>query len=340
MYDQFDDRSRRILYGINKVIDLPEFVKEAAEADEDERDSLPSNCFADPANRKYAVHTKAAAYLSRLYFTKNASMYTSKEMRQSVKENLDKAAKFWELDDKYTLIEKKQEQGEEIPVVDYAGNKIASIPLNTPRDFEKAAIQIFENAGLFTYPQRRQAARTLLGSKFAKEAKLSDEVAENLQRAAGYGMTTKDHVLDILEKRASAYGRRSTEFSEKMMETAAKVMEAKLTPKSLDKVATVIDVCDHQLGLRRFYGKAPGFDAPEKQLFEYTEKLCSEVKDGFITLHNGAVIDKASLEEKKLDQFFDQHLGEIPQAPYSEKLAILSSLPSPDADALVQFVSK
>jgi hypothetical protein len=101
MFDQCDDTLRKQLYKFSTILELPEFVKEANEADPDEIKSLPTSCFADPAHRKYPVHTRKDAYLSRLYFSKNASMYKDAKQAQLVGENLEKAASFWKLDTEY-----------------------------------------------------------------------------------------------------------------------------------------------------------------------------------------------------------------------------------------------
>jgi hypothetical protein len=336
MYDHLDDRNHKVLYGVSKVIDLPEFVKEAS-AEEEDVSSLPSSCFADPGMRKYPVHTKKDAYLSRLYFTKHASMYKQAGRREIVKKNIERAAKFWELEDSYQTISKEASLDNRVPIQGYDGSVIDSLPLNSPRDFEKAAIMIFENKDNFTYPQRRTIARSLLGSGLAKEAQISTEVSEYLEKAAGYGMSTRGHVLDGLAKRASIYGHKDPAFAEKLALAAMSIDKGDITPDTLDKIAAIVDVCDHELGLRRYYRK--GLESPEEMAFPFTEKLCKEIQSSLVKLQNGQAVEVEKLSEEVLDSFFDKHMGEIPQAPYEEKLQIVRTLPATDADALVSFVS-
>jgi hypothetical protein len=337
MYDQFDDRNQKLLHSFNKVVELPEFVKTAAVAEYDEISALPTNCFADGVNRKYPVHTKKDTYLSRLYFTKNAGLYKDASLKATVKDNIKKAADFWGLDKEYIVKEQTEKMAYHMPIVDYSGNEIDRWVLQSPRDFEKAAIQIFENKDLFTYPQRRKLAREMLKTPLAKEAKLSEEVSEYLEKAAGYGMSTKEQVLTALMDRASIYRRKDPEFSEKIAEVAEIVMEKDVTPSLLNKVANVMDACDKELGCNRFY-KTASLATPEEALFDFTEKRMEMIKLAFVTLQNGKNVELEKIAEDKLNSFFEEYMGEVPDGDMEEKLAIVKSLPAPDADALLNYI--
>jgi len=337
MYDQFDDRSRKQLYGFYKVIDLPGFVKTAEASNPEEKDQIPSNCFADKTNGKYPVHTKKDTYLSRLYFTKNKDMYKNAALLEEVSENINKASEFWGLDKDYTVKEMLTKTAYHLPIVDYQGGQIDEWILNTPRDFEKAAIQIFENKEKFTYPQRRKLARTMLNIPLQKEASLTEEVSEYLEKAAGYGMCTRKQVLTALADRAALYNRKNPELSEKLAEAADTLTESKVTPTILHKIACVLDICDDTSNCARFYHKDI-LDTPEETLFRFTEKRASEIKKDYINLQNGKSVALIKLAEDKVNQFFTDYLGEMPEGDMSEKLAVISSLPSPDADALLNFI--
>jgi len=337
MYDHFDDRNQKQLHAFNKVIDLPGFVKTAGVSDADEVASIPSNCFADGVNRKYPVHTKKDTYLSRLYFTKNSSMYKEASQKDVVANNIDKAVNFWGLDTTYTVKEQAEKLSYSLPIVDYQGNEIDRWVLQTPRDFEKAAIQIFENKGMFTYPQRRQLARQMLKMPIAKEAELEEKVSEYLEKAAGYGMCTKGQALSALQNRASVYERKNPRFSEKLAELAVTIMEKDVKPALLEKVACVMDICDQELGYSRFYDKGT-LETPEETLYLYTEKIASDIKDAYVQLQNGRNVEIEKIAEDKLNSFFEEYMGEVPDGDMSEKIAIVKSLPAPDADALLDFI--
>jgi len=339
MYDHFDDRNQKQLHSFNKVIDLPGFVKEAAIAELDEVQSTPSNCFADGVNRKYPVHTKKDTYLSRLYFTKNQNMYKDASLKEHVKTNLDKAVTFWGLGENYVVKEQEEKLAYHLPIVNYQGDEIDRWVLQSPRDFEKAAIQIFDNKEKFTYPQRRQLARKMLSTPFAKEAKLDPAVSEYLEKAAGYGMCTKAQTLSALTDRASLYERKNPEFSEKLAQLAVELMDMEINPKTLHKVACVMDVCDKELDCTRFYKQA-SLETPEETLFRFTESRMGMIKTAFVTLQNGKNIELEKVAEDKLNTFFEEYMGEVPEGNMAEKIAIVKSLPAPDADALLDYIGE
>jgi hypothetical protein len=340
MFDQNDDTLRKQLYKLSNIIEIPNFVKEANESDPDEIKGLPSSCFADPSHRKYPVHTKHDAYLSRLYFSKNASMYKDASQAKLVGENLEKSASFWGLDAEYQMkvsIEKTASQSYSIPISNAVGDTIDTWVLNTPRDFEKAAIQIFENKNMFSFPQRSSIAKKMLQIPLKKEANLTPEVSEYLEKAAGYGMNSKENVMDLLMSRSLLYNMKSPAFGDRVAQLAEKVASEEITPNLLAKVATVMDICDRELNLTKHYNNGR-MSSPEEELFVYTEKVANDIKSANIKLTNGKVMSLDKMAEDKLNRYFEEYIGELPKCGYEEKLSIVKSLPVPDADALVNFM--
>lgn len=341
MRDQYDDSLRKQLYKLDNLIEFPIFVKSASESDPEEIKSLPSACFADQANRKFPVHTRQDAYLSRLYFSKNASEYKDVKYASLVGENLEKSAAFWKLDTEYVLKQKPMDKtasaSYSIPIQDSAGGTIDRWVLNTPRDFEKAAIQIFENKNMFSFPQRSSVAKKMLQIPLRKEANLTPEVSEYLEKAAGYGMNTRENVLDVLMSRSVLYNMKNHEFGDRMAQLADKVASEEVTPNLLEKIATVIDICDRELHLSKHYNNGR-MSSPEEELFIYTEKVANDIKSANIRLTNGKVMALDKLAEDKLNRYFEEYIGELPKCGYEEKINIVKSLPSPDADALVNFM--
>jgi hypothetical protein len=209
--------------------------------------------------------------------------------------------------------------------------------LNTPRDFEKAAIQIFENKNMFSFPQRSSVAKKMLQIPLKKEANLSPEVSEYLEKAAGYGMNTKENVMDLLMSRSVLYNMKDPAFGDRMATLAEKVASEEITPNLLEKVATVIDICDRSLNLSKHYNNGR-ITSPEEELFVYTEKVANDIKSANIKLTNGKIMPLDKMAEDKLNRYFEEYIGELPKCGYEEKLSICKSLPVPDADALVNFM--
>ena len=73
--DACDDTNHQILHRISRLVVLPDYVKKAAVTDPEQIAKLPNTVFADPVNRKFPLHTKAAAWLAQTYFTESRHLY-------------------------------------------------------------------------------------------------------------------------------------------------------------------------------------------------------------------------------------------------------------------------
>ena len=343
MHDQYNDKSLAILKKLSNIIELPGFVKEASVVDEKELNGLPRSAFADTVNRKFPTVSKKDTYMSALYFRKHASEYKDQDYANVVKTNIDKALDLWGLPHTFTkkasttTMSKKAGVTDYIRINDNKGDEIDTWQLNSPRDFEKAAIQLFEHKNMFSFDQRKDIARQLIGSELKKEAALSDEVDTYLDKAACFGMCTKLQLIDVIRDRARLYKEADERYMEKLCEYAESLEHVDLDCSHLDKTASILDFLDKQTGIADKY---KDLVSPEESLFIYTEKIAQEIKDEFIKLQNGSNIKKEAIEEKTLDSFFDNFIGEIPKVAFEEKLDILASLPSPDADDFEQFYLK
>lgn len=340
MHDQYDDKNLAVLRKLSTIFELPEFVKQASVVDEKELNSLPRNSFGDTVNRKYPLASKKDTYLSALYFRKNASEYKDPEYAAVVKKNIDDAMELWGIPKQVNIkssMSKKASAApvEKIAILDNDGSEIDSWNLHSPRDFEKAAIQLFEHKNMFSFDQRKDIARQMLRSDLKKEASLSPEVDGYLEKAAGFGMCTKLQLVDAIRDRARLYKLQDTRFTEKLAELAEDLYkEEDLDCSHLEKTAAILDFADKQLNI---HSKYPDLPSPEESIFIYTEKTAAEIQNSVVRLHNGAVIDKEAIEESSLDDFFDKFIGEIPKVSFEEKLDILESLPAPDAEDFEKF---
>lgn len=343
MFDQYDDAGRQQLHKFDTLLELPGFVKEADESDPSDLKGLPSSSYADPVHRKYPVHTRHDAWLSRLYFSKNKALYKNAAMRDVVEHSINTASEFWNLPSDYAVkptMAKEAGASLTIPIENYNGDKIDDIRLSSPRDFEKAAIQMFENKNMFTYPQRHKVARTLIDNKdMFKDAKLAPQVSEYLEKAACEGLSTTEHVLSALQKRAMLYGNFDDRVADRMADLAEKVASEDMTPDLLDKVARVVDACDKSLDLFRHY-KTGRLATPEDALVEMTAGQAIEKRASLVRLTNGRVLPIEKLSEAALDTYFDDIMGENPGGTHEEKLAAVRALPLPDANDFVKFIER
>jgi len=339
MHDQYNDKSLAVLKKLSTIFELPDFVKEASVVDLKEINNLPRTSFGDPVNRKFPLASKKDTFLSALYFRKHASEYDDEDYRDAVKENIDEALEMWGLPH---TISKKEDTPlsktagirESVNVRGVGGDTIDTWELRSPRDFEKAAIQLFENKNMFTFDQRKDIARQLITSDLRKEAALDDGIDTYLDKAAGFGMCTKLQLIDAIRDRARLYKSADTRFTEKLADYAESLEDENLDPSHLQKTASILDFLDKHTQIDQRYKDLP---SPEESIFLYTEKTAHQIKDSFIKLQNGTNLEKTAVKEDDLDDFFDKYVGDIPKVSFEEKLDILSSLPMPDADDFERF---
>ena len=337
MKDQYDDKSRIILKKISNVIDLPDFVKQASEESDENLTKLASRCFADTRNRKFPIHTKDEAFLSQLYFTKNASLYVDENLKEEVMDKLAEASNLWDLPNIVIKPMKKEaalEKLAEIPIRNNQGTTIDTIILNSPRDFEKAAIQLFENKEGFPYNIRKDISRGLLSNKIAN---ISPEIETYLEKAAGLGVGSTSNTLNVLKHRASMYeNRKQPEFADQLCKLAEEVIASPSSTKLLSKVANIIDIMDHSTGINNIYDD--DIKRPEEELFVMTHKIASEIKENVVKLQNGTILEKEAIQEDVLDNFLEDIIGSsINKISKEEKIDMLVSLPAPDADDFDSF---
>jgi hypothetical protein len=340
MRDQYDDADRGQLFRLGKVINIPEFVKTASVSDPEDLKGLAPSSFGDPARRKFPLGSRHDAWLSRLYFAKNASMYKDAGERSAVRARIERAAGVWGLPAEYETnggMPKKARQRFSIPIKAAGGCTLDSLVLDSPRDLEKAAIQIFDNKGLFTFDQRSSVARKMSQLPICKEAALRPDVAEYMEKAAGYGMASKSDLMAAVSSRALLYDKIDPAVAARASTLADKLAEASdLMPADLGKVAAVLGACDEACGLNRHYSR--GLQTPEEAVFKWTCKTASEaLRDGKVRLMNGRSVPIEKLSEEVLDRYFNDVQGEIPTGSHMDKLAMAASLPRPDADDLLKY---
>lgn len=94
--DFYDDVNQQTLYALEKLTGVPAFVKGASLETKEEVGQLPPHVFADPAHRKFPVHTKAATWLAHAYFKQCAPHYSNEE-RGFIQQRINKAAEFWKI---------------------------------------------------------------------------------------------------------------------------------------------------------------------------------------------------------------------------------------------------
>lgn len=326
----FNDDSFAKLHAADKLVVIPDFVKEGTASFDQNLDKTASDQFADPAERTYPLNDKSNTWLSRMYFELFDKEAMDSGKAHIVGRRINEAAEFWGIPE----MEKRAEKPfhvHEIPLT-VGEEVIHTVKVASSSDMEKAASELLDGKGSLSYSVRKQYARGLLKAPEDFKTSLDGDTLEKLEKTAGFGMTTRPRAGQAILDRVCLLGS-YPEYSEKLTELGKSLPDT-MSINVLDKIASSLDLVDRCCEFTRYYGK--GLNPPEMDLFEVTEKQAMEMKAEVVPLTNGNIVHRTAIEKDAfvIDAFFKQYFGKIPYDGMEEKIAMIESLPSDDADAL------
>lgn len=313
--DQSRDLSGRDRYRLAELLDAPEFVKQAEEADLCGDASVPTDAYADPVHRLFPCHTPAATWASTAFFLdKRASLnprdiefiderlgyYAAyHEISHAIKAMRDKFASLNRKpvdttnDDDYALVVKKSE-------VDI----VRRYPLRNSTEVKAAAAYLHTHRDHFPFAIRRDWADKVLQKAAAYGVNLGEH-ADYIERQSGTGYCTMKTAVDAIKDRVNASRKGPGPLSElqgEMLKLAAEIEKAPARihePGVRVKLAGIIDSFDRTTGIWREYGDR--LQRVEEVLFDLTaEKMASAVKDHVSTL-TGSIYATSDLEKLSWD---------------------------------------
>lgn len=328
----FNDANYKKLYKASKVVVIPGFVKAAPAEEEQIFDKTASTIFADPVHRRYPLDTKSNTWLSRMYFELMDKEAYDKKIAANISRSIEEAVEFWKLEP-MEMIPVQEKEAYLIPLT-VDNQPVHTVSISSKDHYKQAVEDLVNSFDKLAYRNRREYARGLYFAPEEFKTDIPEEASEYIEKAAGFGMSTRKHVGKTILDRVTLLRSRPA-YSSKLTEIGKNLPET-MTPVFLDKVAEVVDNIDRDCGFVKYYGH--GLMSPEEALFYVTEKTASLVKDEMIPLANGNVIHKtAILKDNKgvIDNFFMSYYGEKPYGDdVQEKIAVIQSLPAPEADAL------
>lgn len=350
--DQVRDTLGVELYRLASLHDLPPYVKAASEVDIRGTDDLPAHGFAEPGGRLYPVHTPAATWVSSAYFaSKRAEVDPA--IAVDVDGRLRAAASYWGIAgdvDATTAAIAKAAAFDDASVPDdcyavverFEGGRVERhMRLLNEAEVKVAAAYLGEHRDLFAYDDRRTVARKILQRADAVKAAMAPDVADMLDRVAGFGTCAASHAVDLLRKRAAAATERDRDAYERLAELCGHVEglggEVR-DPATLHKLATFVDRLDRELGLARRYGG--DFERPEDVLFRVTEKAAAGHAASRVTTSTGSVYLRDDLSMVPIESVRDHMGGEFAGAigdgrwvDAGKAAAVLPTMPRDDAGA-------
>jgi len=284
MLDQFNDSNKSGIFALSKVLDFPEFVKEA-HIDPDERASLPTRAFADTVNRMFPVHTRAHTWLSAGYFSKYA------DQDPGIQKTLDDACKSWGIEPPAMREPVAKEARYTINYPDPCNHSSA---INNADDLIKVAEDIRAH-GRYPLSVRMSVARQVL--RAPEDLQINLPRGPELHKIAGYGVGLESAALATLRQRElmseKSWPACVRGFKEAAEYTRAVAVKGVLSPEFTIKLAGMVDAFDRFSQAHTRYNQA--FQAPER-LFECTTRDIDDIQDSAVWLSTGNMVSRQLLK--------------------------------------------
>lgn len=354
--DQTQDLTGADQHRLTQLYTPPDFVKQANhEQLYGDPSSLPPHVYASVNKRLLPCHTKAATWMSSLFFGDKHKQLPPAEA-EAAKERLLKSAAFWgikpEVEQLWEKMAADEQQGylklkdtDFALVWDTGDRKERHYPLRNGNEV-KMASQWFGNYHReFTFDDKSTIASKIL-TKAAEYGAITEN-NELLTRCAGLGYCAAETAAQAWEKRASLLTARYPEYAAEATKMAATLRSATFEARDQGrriKLAGLMDQFDRQTALHMLYDNG-GLERPEDVMFAITEKVASDFLTGHVQTTTGAVYDKMALDRLDIntvrqwlgDDLADECGGVILD---STKLAeILPTLPRPEAEMFERMTS-
>ena len=337
--DQTQDLSLTSLHEYTQIYgDIPSYVKEASQAETLNPEGLSDASYADIINRRFPIHTKAACYISSLYFLENRENIPN-PTREVISNRLAKAAMQHGISDDITDLalrnEEIKKQAAYIDPQDCMLPEESRYPLRNSAEIEKAAEYLLKYRAWFPLETRMDMANRVLDKAASFGVEFAPELDIALQKQAGRGTYSPDEAINqIVYRKALITDPSIKEALNKLASTISNSPELAYDPETPRSLAILLDDIDRGWDIK--YGKA--VRAPEDFMFGGVFKTASaEVSSRFGTA-TGSMYHKSQLSSLSLDAI-EEMFGEKCAADVStvggvniEKLAgYISSLPYMDA---------
>jgi len=348
--DQTDDVSRREIYKFAKLYAFPTYVKQASPADTlDPQPGLASTAFADTRRRQFKCSTKAATWVSYLFFLEKKSEMDPKEAGWT-QQRLDRFAQQWAIiPDIAALREKHAELHKDaLPDSSYMivwasedGSKERKYPLRNAMEVKQAAAWFSEHRDHFAYKDRQTMAVKLLEKANELGAALDEVTDDLLEKQAGRGTFDPATAAQAVCNRVLA-ANTPPEFREPMQKLAENLRanpHLAQCPTTVQELCATVDTFDRMTKLAQYYSEK--IPRPEDIFCSALYKVARAAVDESCTLVTGTVYNRADFDKVALSDMRDAFGNDIADEMATgimidpEKMAeVVSTLPLADAKML------
>ena len=350
--DHTHDLSGTETHRLTQLYPPPEFVKQASRDQlygPEDSSTQPAHLYADVRKQNYPCHSKAATWMSALFFLEKGTQYKAAEA-QAIGQRLEKAAAYFQIQPELDQLKRAmaEDSGDDLAKLadaDFAlvwaseQGKDRHYPLRNAQEVKMASEWFTQYRDQFTFTDRHTMANKICIKAAEHHVMLDDP--EMFQKTAGFGHCAADLIAQTLEKRANLVARKYPEYTAEMRKMAASVRAN--PPGARDngmrlKIAEIIDQFDRQTQLTQLYHDG-GLEMPEDVLFQITEKVAHDFADQHFSVTSGAFYEKSALEQLTPDQvrewMGDDFADEVAPGLHvdvSKMATIAATLPRGDAE--------
>lgn len=355
--DQSGDLNLSELHRYNQLYGFPDYVKNASQSSYAVPPERKPTLFADPRNYQFPLHSKAATYVSQVFFLERQAEVHPK-LRGAIQERIDKVAQFFGIASDLAAVKEKyaNAQRDTTPDSAYAivttnavGEKERRYPLRNTMEVSAAAKWYCERQAelreQYPYSDRQRIADRILDRADQLSAHLPETVSETLQKAAGRGRNSPQKIAEAMRSRvkaAAVNGKAELKLMfNKLADNVANKPSAFLDPATLTQLAETIEMFDRETRLLNKYSAA--IPPVEDLVFGVTfEKLaylhdhsCQTLTGSVYTNDQFAKLSVSEVRDMFGDEVAEQVTKGLGEQIDPEKFAeIAGTFPRPDAVAL------
>lgn len=310
--DQTNDHAGREIHRLTKLYDAPDFVKNASDEQLRGTGDLQRHLYADPARKRYPLHTKAATYTSMMFFLDKKAAHAP-ERAATIEANLDKAAKYHSIANLTERLKTVVDQAEQEKLAALTDEDFALVTDSGERHYPlRNALEVKQAAAWFDRyrDELRWEHRQTLASKILKKAAEHGadvrDHSEVLEKCAGIGTTSAAAISKMLSHRILLTQRQYPSHAAELRKVAAAVQtqpHMARQPQTLYKIAAAVDDYDRETHLNRRYANDLG--RPEDTLFEINQNMVEKVAAEHVSTTTGNIYTKEALNTLQLNDVRD-----------------------------------
>ncbi|MFA5571865.1 MAG: hypothetical protein WDA42_02055 [Candidatus Bathyarchaeia archaeon] len=357
--DQNLDLSGQEKHRLFTLYNAPAFVKTAAEVLIHGDEQLAPNEYADPLRKLYPCHTKAAVWTSAAFFY-DCQNELPPMRAATIEDKLLKAAEIFGIRREVATIKQQIKDAQvddlsQLPNEKFAyvvtnedGQSTREYPLRNALEVKKAAEYLMQYRDDMPWAMRNTFATNVLRAAEEFGAGIND-VRDELEKTAGFGLCSASDVVNALKQRARAARLNSdmqdlTEGLEKLAELINNNKSSMLQRQHM--LVEFLDDVDRRANWTTRYNS--DFSRPEEVIFGVTEKsaaaLASRLIGSPFTGNYYQLSDLEQLPLNKLAEVMGEDMADAVSAGGvyidTEKLAaVIPTLPREDADMFDQLTA-